>query len=341
MLDILSNGRVEWGTGESSSAVELEGFGISIADKREMWREGVQQCARMMATQPYPGYKGQFFSMPCRNVVPKPVQRPHPPLWMACNNLEAVQTAAANGMGALVFQFATAEKAKPMVDEYYRIIKSELCVPLGYAVNANICVVSALAIHHDRNEALRRGQDNFGFFGRVLKHYYVDGEHQPGYTSVGEMFDEERKIIAAQDPAAAGAPVGGVGTPEEVRRHLLALEEIGADQVGFVRQFGRATHEQMCQELKLLADEVMPEFQKRAPEREKRKAEELAPYITAAMARRKPEAPLRRDEVPPVIALPKRAMLAQQSGRALEEWEKRRLNTSDTTVVSDAVLPPK
>jgi len=59
------------------------------------------------------------------------------------------------------------------------------------------------------------------------------------------------------------------------------------------------------------------------------------------MGRRKPETPLRRDEVPPVIALPKRAALAQQSGRALEEWEKRRLNTADTTVVSDAVLPPK
>ena len=59
-----------------------------------MWREGVEQCANMMAMDPYPGFKGEFFSMPCRNVVPKPVQKPHPPLWVACSNRETIKLAA-------------------------------------------------------------------------------------------------------------------------------------------------------------------------------------------------------------------------------------------------------
>ena len=83
MLDLVSNGRVEWGTGESSSIMELGGFGIEPSEKRDMWREGVEQCANMMAMDPYPGFEGKYFSMPCRNVVPKPAQRPHPPIWVA------------------------------------------------------------------------------------------------------------------------------------------------------------------------------------------------------------------------------------------------------------------
>lgn len=331
-LDILSNGRLEWGTGESSSAMELEGFGVSIGEKREMWREGVEQCARMMAMSPYPGHEGRYFSMPCRNVIPKPVQKPHPPLWMACNNVEAAQAAATNGMGALVFQFADAEKAKPFVDAYYDTIRSDRCVPLGYSVNANICIISALAIHQDRAEADRRAHFNFGFFGRTLKHFYADGEHQPGHTSIAAMFDEEI------DPIVGRAAIGGVGTPDDVRGHLRALEAIGADQVGFVRQFGRTTHAEMCQELRTLADEVMPEFRARQAEAERRKAEELAPFIAAALARRRPEAALSIEETPSIMALPKRAALAQAAGRAMEPWERQRLDNADTSVVVDAVL---
>lgn len=85
-LDLVSNGRVEFGTGESSSLAELSGFDVSVEDKRAMWRETTEQVANMMDMDPYPGFKGEHFSMPCRNVLPKPVQRPHPPMWVACSN---------------------------------------------------------------------------------------------------------------------------------------------------------------------------------------------------------------------------------------------------------------
>ena len=78
-LDLVSDGRVDWGTGESSSRIELEGFGVDPQEKRDMWLESVRETARMMVSDPYPGYDGKYFSMPHRSVVPKPVQRPHPP----------------------------------------------------------------------------------------------------------------------------------------------------------------------------------------------------------------------------------------------------------------------
>src|SRR6266700_3549239 len=84
-LDLVSAGRVEWGTGESASLAELGGFGISVQDKQPMWQEATREAANMMVMDPYPGYQGKYFSMPCRNVVPKPVQKPHPPIWVAAS----------------------------------------------------------------------------------------------------------------------------------------------------------------------------------------------------------------------------------------------------------------
>ncbi|NQV20046.1 MAG: LLM class flavin-dependent oxidoreductase, partial [Rhodospirillales bacterium] len=101
-LDLVSNGRVEWGTGESSAEMELGGFGVDPDRKRDMWREATEQCANMMAMNPYPGFEGEFFSMPCRNVVPKPLQKPHPPIWVACSRRSTIQLAAEAGIGALV-----------------------------------------------------------------------------------------------------------------------------------------------------------------------------------------------------------------------------------------------
>ena len=78
-LDLVSDGRVEWGTGESSSRIELEGFGISYLEKRAAWEEAVREAVRMQCMSPYPGFEGRYFSMPHRNVMPKPLQKPHPP----------------------------------------------------------------------------------------------------------------------------------------------------------------------------------------------------------------------------------------------------------------------
>ena len=77
-LDLVSNGRVEWGTGESATAVEMGGFGVDPDDKRAMWQEATEQAANMLAMRPYPGYQGRWFDMPCRNLVPKPVQTTTP-----------------------------------------------------------------------------------------------------------------------------------------------------------------------------------------------------------------------------------------------------------------------
>ena len=306
-LDLVSGGRVDFGTGESSAILELGGFKVPVETKREQYLEATEQIANMLAMDPYPGFKGKYFDMPCRNIVPKSVQKPHPPIWVACSNRETIKMAARLGIGALTFAFVDPEDARHWVEEYYSIIKSDECVPIGHAVNANICMVTSFSLHHDRQTAIERGLEGFEFFGYALGSLYGFGEHKPGRTNLFEQFRAERNQRLAENPIditqSLAAERGGIGTPEDMRAHLKKFEAVGVDQVTFIQQAGMNKHEHICESLELFASEVMPEFKAREAAREAKKQAELAPYIEAAMARKQYMPQLADDDIPTYPAL--------------------------------------
>jgi alkanesulfonate monooxygenase SsuD/methylene tetrahydromethanopterin reductase-like flavin-dependent oxidoreductase (luciferase family) len=295
-LDLVSNGRVDFGTGESSSLAELGGFGVPVEEKREQWLEAIEQVANMMAMDPYPGYEGRFFSMPCRNVVPKPIQKPHPPLWVACSNRETIHLAARLGVGALTFAFVDPAEARKWVSEYREILETE-CVPIGHAVNPNIAMVTGFSCHESEEEARRRGEDGFRFFGFGLGHHYIFGTHKPGRTDIWKDFEKARPLLPE-----AGAN-RGIGTPDQLREHLASFEETGVDQVIFIQQGGRNRHEHICESLELFAEKVMPDFKARHEAQERAKHEALAPCIERALARKEVLRPLQDHEIPEIHAL--------------------------------------
>ena len=313
-LDLVSNGRVEWGTGESSALLELGGYKVPVEEKRDQWMEAVEQCANMMALDPYPGYEGKFFSMPCRNIVPKPVQKPHPPIWVACSNRETIKLAAKLGIGALTFAFVDPSEAKSWVDDYYRIFKEE-CIPIGHTVNPNVAMVTAFSVHESAKEARKRGLEGFQFFGYALGHHYIFGEHTPGRTDIWESYQSAKESIPDDD-------VGGIGTPEDLRKHLKGFEDAGVDQVSFIQQSGKNKHEHICESLELFAKKVMPEFKENEINRQKKKMEDLAPYIEKAMKRKKEFKQLQDKEIPKVVAL----------GRQVTEQSE---SQSDSSVFDD------
>jgi hypothetical protein len=104
-LDLVSNGRADWGTGESATALEMEGFNLPPEEKSAMWLEATEQAANMLAMRPYPGFRGKYFDMPCRNLVPKSVQKPHPPMWVACSKRETIHRRVPDWV--LTFAFAS------------------------------------------------------------------------------------------------------------------------------------------------------------------------------------------------------------------------------------------
>src|SRR5581483_2415677 len=138
------------------SAAELVGFLVERENKRPMWHEAIDAVTRMLVEQPFAGFDGEFIQMPPRNVVPKPLQRPHPPLWVACTRRETIQLAARMGIGALSFSFIEPEDARQWVDEYYALLNSEECVPAGFAVNPAVAIVLPMMLAPDASAAAER-----------------------------------------------------------------------------------------------------------------------------------------------------------------------------------------
>jgi alkanesulfonate monooxygenase SsuD/methylene tetrahydromethanopterin reductase-like flavin-dependent oxidoreductase (luciferase family) len=302
-LDLISHGRVEFGTGESSSQAELGGFGVARELKRPQWEEALEVSVRLLVEEPFAGHQGRFLSVPPRNLVPKPKQKPHPPLWVACSRRETILLAARKGIGALSFSFVEPEQAKLWVDEYYALIQSEACQPAGLVVNPNVAVVVPFMCHADEQTAIDRGIDGAHFFGYSLAHYYVFGEHRPGQTHLWDEFqlNRDRRGFARHLVQATDAPLpvrllqeslgslrGAIGTPKQVTDLLERYERAGVDEVIFVSQAGRNQHEHICESIELFAREVLPRFQERNEHHESEKRERLAPAIERALQRRAP-----------------------------------------------------
>lgn len=289
-LDLLSGGRVEFGTGTGATEAELGGFGVHRETKHEQWAEALDAVTRMFVEDPFAGYSGRHVSMPPRNVIPKPLQRPHPPLWTSCNRREAMLAAARNGLGALTFAFAEPDQAAQWVTAYYDVIGSPECVPAGFSVNPQVAVTAYLMCHKDEPTAIEQSLDSHYFFARSLAYYFNHGRPRPGRTALWEEFaiDQSRAARAGLDDMSLGGAYAAVGSPERIRRNLRQYEAAGVDQILLIAQTGRIRHEHICASLELFAQEVMPEFHERHEPAERRKTERLAPAIEAALARREP-----------------------------------------------------
>ena len=305
-LDLISDGRVEFGTGEAGSETELGGFNIDPKEKRDQWIEALDAVTRMMVEAPFAGFDGEWVKMPPRNVVPKPYQKPHPPLWVACSRRDTIHLAATKGIGALSFSFVEPEEAKVWVDDYYATLQSEDCVPGGFTVNPNIACVLPMMVHRDEETAIERGLDGGHFFGYSLGHYYAFGQHKPGVTNIWEEFQQRRgqfgfdRNIAMQTGQVLGAQMlergigslrGAIGSVDQVRDLIRRYAAAGVDQLIFVSQAGKNRHEDICESLELFAKEIMPEFHDGEAERQADKLDRLAPAIEKALGRREPARP--------------------------------------------------
>ncbi|MBN9560071.1 MAG: LLM class flavin-dependent oxidoreductase [Alphaproteobacteria bacterium] len=265
-LDLLSKGRVEMGMGESSSSTELEPFGVAVDDKREIFEEAVRAIMPMFKDGGSE-HHGKHFDLPLRNVLPKPVQKPHPPLWVACSQLDTLAKCGEWGMGALGFQFVSADAAHAWVHAYYNAFVKRQQKLAEYNTNPNIALVSFFMCAKTDEEARARA-DGDTFFQFCLKYYSSPtGDRKRPPPGAVNMWDEYNKWKRANPEAHASALRGGlIGSPETIRRKLKKFQTSNIDQVVLLNQAGRNTHEHICESLELFAQEVMPEFQAAHPE---------------------------------------------------------------------------
>ena len=269
-LDLISNGRVEFGIGEGSSVTELHPFDRRFRDKREVWEDAVRAVIPMFSKTSWE-YHGKYFDFPPRNVLPKPYQKPHPPLWVACSQLDTIQMAGRRGLGALAFQFISAEAAEAWVNAYYNAYLHQLEKLTDYVTNPNIAVVSGFMCADTDEEAAQKAE-GWTFFQFALRFYNTHGPVTPGSISLWDEYQKWRDTPEGQKQRKTGL----IGSPDTLRRKLKKFEASNVDQVILLNQAGKTTHEDICSSLELFANEVMPEFQQRDAEHQKWKQAVLA-----------------------------------------------------------------
>ncbi len=211
-------------------------------------------------------YDGPYFKFPLRQVLPKPIQKPHPPLWVACSQLETIEMAGRRGIGALGFQFLSAEMAQAWVHAYYNSFTKRLEKLADYQTNRNIAMVSYFMCAETDEEARRRA-DGVTFFQFSLAYYSGAKGRERAKPGSVSLWDEYNKWKAANPEAVRKALSGGlIGSPETIRRKLRRFEASHVDQIILLNQAGNNTHEHICESLELFAKEVMPEFHAKEPE---------------------------------------------------------------------------
>jgi alkanesulfonate monooxygenase SsuD/methylene tetrahydromethanopterin reductase-like flavin-dependent oxidoreductase (luciferase family) len=261
-LDIVSRGRVEWGCGRSTTAEELDGFGIDTAHARGGMVEAMRVVPSMWRQRKFPGYKGEYMDLPERVVVPKPVQKPHPPMWMACGSPSSYRLAGELGVGCLSFTISTPKELNEQLDHYREGIKN--ANPVGDFVNNNIAGFTTLYIGENDAEARERGGRNATAHHSRVHKYFGDVPDRPGYNE-RSMSVEERQKLGIQDPLQAIEEAricaGDVDTCYDIIRQW---EEIGVDEFMGVVQFNEITHEESMRTIRLMGEHVIPRFRQSA-----------------------------------------------------------------------------
>ena len=259
VLDHLSLGRFELGMGRGSSTIEQTGFGIDDPElTRDMFVEVVRELPKMWRDGPY-SHDGRFFSMPERNVLPKPYTRPHPPLWVAAGSPGTFRLAAKLGIGVLCFTTSTADALAPLI-ELYKTEIDKCDNPAGEYVNNNVMVTSQMLCLEDRRRVLDIASNMTSGYQNSLVFRYLDTFPRPaGIPTWPELIPEP---TPEQIDASIRAGDVCMGTPEEVARAVARYRDAGADQLVFGMLSTSMPIDVAVEAIETFGSQVIPEFDK-------------------------------------------------------------------------------
>ena len=258
MLDHLSEGRFEFGTGRGSSSTEFKGFGIPDGETtRAMYDESLREILRMWRETRY-SHNGKYFSMPERNVLPKPYTRPHPPLWVACGSPSTFEKAARLGLGALCFSLGSPKDFAPLIKIYKDNIKH--AEPVGEFVNDNVACVTQMVCLEDGKRAREVAMNMGSGYHTSLVFKYLDTFPRPAGVPEWPKLIPDPTAQQLEDRIASGQRI--VGDPDECARAVQQYADIGCDQIIFGILASTMAQETALETVRLFGAEVQPRFDK-------------------------------------------------------------------------------
>jgi len=266
-VDVLSQGRVEWGIGRSTP-MEQQAFGVDGPTSKAKMLAAAKTVVGMWAADYYEEHS-EYLDFPSRMVTPKPFQDPHPPVWQAAASETSAVSAGELGLGLL--SFALLQPVESMANHIraYRGAQA-MARPddqLTRVKNDRVGVYTLVHAYDDPDEAAAYGLwDSVNWWYRHLAEFTLQWE----LSNLPE--EEQKKIFPLLEPVIKGeVPVEYyqnedmiiIGTPEECLQKILRYESVGVDQLLCYVQFGDLPHDKVMRNLELLAKDVMPALEER------------------------------------------------------------------------------
>ena len=279
-LDIMSRGRVEFGTGRSTW-YEQAGFNVRPDETRAMWQEALSIIPKMWASEQF-SHKGEHFEIPERNVLPKPIQRPHPPVWVAGTQDESFEIAGRLGIGMLALTIMVpVEELERRIAMYRKA--SENVEPITDVVNDRINCLTLVHCARTTREAIENGAPQaVAWYLRTVAALFAPpegGEIVSGFDfaahgrrsledSVPQLQNEATRAIDEFHQGEIGVDdlyealntdeMVIIGDPEQCRKKLERYADLGLNSLMCQVQIGDLPHEAVMESVGLLGREVRP-----------------------------------------------------------------------------------
>ena len=267
VVDLVSKGRLEFGTGRSGSRIEMEGFGIDPHQTRAMWEESLDLIVKAW-TDDVLEWDGKYFKVPPRRVLPRPVQDPHPPLWGATASVDGHELIGEKGLGLLSFNLAV-----PVDDLYARLERYRTGLaranPVGKFVNGRSATLALTHCAETNDEAESDAGDACLWYiegisksaqGLVqwmdeLKEDLGDYGYRRDYMKLAQQNLEQRTFARLR-----GSKSVLVGNPDEIIEVAKAYEATGVDLLLCLVQMKDIPHHKVLKSIELMGKHVLPAF---------------------------------------------------------------------------------
>ena len=267
-LDIMSGGRVDVGVGRAGNPYQLTPFGVELEDTRGLWEESLRMLPEIWTQDTY-SHQGKYFNVPEREVIPKPMQKPHPPLWSACSQEDTFQLAGEMGLGCLCNVLGQYETVQERIAIYKEALKT--CQPVGKFINDQVVASSIGFCDENKKRTRERGAEIAAWNINIrLRNYQrgwsnVDTQNVPDsyrhHVRRVEWDPQMRQGIAPEEVLSSGRFC--VGTPDECIEVVENYERIGVDEIMPIFQAGPATHQEVLNSLRLFGKYVIPHFKEK------------------------------------------------------------------------------
>ncbi len=268
MLDHVTGGRFEFGTGRGAGEHEMQTFDLHTSETKEMWNEVAPEIVRMWEQRDYE-FEGEFFRVPGpHNLLPKPYGVGHPPIWVGCGNPGTFTKAGELGIGAIAFNFEPVMNLKGRLDAYKEGI-ANCTEPIGQFKNDNVMITNSVICSETREQAreiaLREGR---GYLVSMVNLYHdTMPKSQDAITWPSKPMTLHDIVQSGVDgdellDGIIGAGHMLCGTPDEVCEQIANWGDVGMDQLAFGLPIEGMYHEEILATLELFGDKVIPEFDK-------------------------------------------------------------------------------